>query len=1198
MKVFSVSRKTLCLAFMLCLILSFAMARQVAFDNATVTDALGGARSVAYADMDKDGDLDIVAAGGWKTTKPIIEYHGEIYWYENDGSGGTWTMHFVDEFLDAISVCVADVDQDGDMDIISASYYLDEISLWKNDGKGGGWAKTAIANAFNGACSVFAADIDGDRDMDIVAAGKTANTIAWFVNNGTGGGWKKQVVSNSFNGAACVHTADINSDGKMDIVGAAETDGEIAWWRNHGDGTIWTKISIKKNFDGANYVHAADVDGNGVCDVVGAAAGINTIGYFVNQGIVNTWTYYIVSSNYEGVSSVWVADLDGDCDGDILATSYSQQNLSWFENIVGTGITWGRAGLTTSFSGASEVKAADFDNDGDLDIIGAASIINTICFRENLTIHRSATFPFLEVIDNTLLSPRALVPADINKDGYADFIAGSNSKGEIIWYRNTADYSTTFTKHAIASSLNQISALDVGNIDNDGDLDIVAASIEDKKINWYESISSGATFNKYELSTTLGGVSDVKFADIDGDGWQDIVAAIDEERDNIYGIVWLKNSGTPKSGGWTVFSIFESEKGPASLAIADIDRDGRLDVVSGFEAGGNIYWHRNLDNSGTVEFSNYKVSDLNSEPAIAVADINNDGWPDILACDYGSSSGFPPTSFGHILWFENDKTPATGVWSSATIDSSATGARTIAAADLDGDGDMDVLSAYRATPLIGIRNSGLKWYENDGANPPKFKPYVRTMFIGPSSYLINSVAAGDFDKDGRMDRLCAIADNTIRWEQNLGGQFALATDNTSTDTIEMGAVDAIFKIDVIHKGRAGDLDLEPATFHLIFKDDAGNPLTSDQATSLIKRISLYGDDGSGVFESDTDTLITYKESLNLKPDGGFKFYMPNGNDFLKVVFGTPKTYFIVLQIADRAVLANPKKFRVTHVTESSSTAQERTRDIPLILEYAPNTSTRVITPTGRVFVSKVYQEPNMTNGYDVPSWRRNLFKSGYKVADDWICADGEPIAKIKWWGSHIGWQNSTSSKVLPPVKETPDRFVIQIFNYDLKKYPEPGTLVGEIITNNYTVKWHGAQELWNDAGKYEHEFAYECILEKPFPQEKGKRYMLSIQAIYDDANPNFPWGWLNGKLYKNLSAVYREGLNDWLTLVWPKGHPLALEPMQMAFELSSEASLIPPPQPRQVIDHLLARPGGVAVDYNTDSVVDIADVVKMIMFGY
>ncbi|HOE64311.1 MAG TPA: VCBS repeat-containing protein [Candidatus Sumerlaeota bacterium] len=1199
MNIFFISRKTLCLAFVMCFVLSFAVARQTAFDYSLVTTLQGGVRSVAYADMDKDGDLDIIAVGGWKTTHPIVKYYGEIYWYENNGSGGGWTQHYVDEFLDAISVCVADVDGDGDMDIIAASYHLNEISLWKNDGKGGGWEKTQIVADFAGACSVFPADVDGDGDIDIVAAAKDSNTVAWFVNNGTGGGWKKNIVTTSFKGAACVQAADFNNDGKIDIVGAAEIDGEIAWWRNDGGGTTWTKSFIKNLFIGAKYVHAADVDGDGFCDVVGAAADINTIGFFKNPGIDDMWTYRVVSSDVEGVSSVWVADLDGDCDGDILATGLTQRSLSWFENQDKNGTVWKRTDLSLSFSGASEVKAADFDNDGDLDIIGAASIINTISLHKNRTIHRSAIFPFMEIIDNSLPSPRALVQADINRDGYLDFIAGSNSSGEIIWYRNSADYFTSFTQHAIASDLSQISALDVGDIDNDGNLDIAAASIADKKINWYESNTGGATFNKFTAVSNLGGVSAVKLADIDGDGWQDIVAAVNENRDNIYGIVWLKNDGTPQNGGWTVSTIFESDKGPVSLAIADIDRDGRLDIVSGYDAGGSIYWHRNRSNSGAVVFDNYKIAELNNVPAIAVADINKDGWIDILAINRGTSAGIPPVSFEHILWFKNEKTLA-GSWSRLMIETSASGARTLAAADLDGDGDIDIISGYRVAPVLGVHHSGLKWYENDGAKDPSFKTYTDTMFIGPSSQLINSVAVGDFNKDGRVDKICSATNNTIRWKQNRGGQFALFTDNTSTDTIKMGAVDDVFKINVIHKGRTGDLDLEPSMFHLIFKDKEGNPLTSDQATSLIAQISLYGDDGSGVFEPETDTLIAFTNSLNLEPDGSFQFVLPANDDLLKIVYGAPKTFFITVQIADRAVLANPKSFRITHATESSSAARERINDIPLTLEYAPNKTTKIITATGTIPVNIVYQEPNMTDGYDTPSWQQGLLNVN-KIANVWVCPDNDPIVKIKWWGSHIGWQNTTSREVQPPSNELPDLFTIRIYNYDLQKYPQPGTLEKEFYIKSYSVKWYGAQRIWNDTKKYEHEFVYEYQLETPFPQEKDKHYMLAIQAVYGDVEPRFPWGWLNSKVIgKSLGAVSKKGMSAWVALVWPKGHPLAPETMQMAFELTPVTAVTPTPtpQPRQVIDHLLAKPGGVAVDYNSDTVVDIADVVMMILLGY
>ncbi len=63
------------------------------------------------------------------------------------------------------------MDGDGDMDIVSASYGDNTIAWYKNDGANNpSWTKTDISTSITGALDVFAADIDGDGDMDIVAS--------------------------------------------------------------------------------------------------------------------------------------------------------------------------------------------------------------------------------------------------------------------------------------------------------------------------------------------------------------------------------------------------------------------------------------------------------------------------------------------------------------------------------------------------------------------------------------------------------------------------------------------------------------------------------------------------------------------------------------------------------------------------------------------------------------------------------------------------------------------------------------------------------------------------------------------------------------------------------------------------------------------------------------------------------------------
>ena len=73
------------------------------------------------------------------------------------------------------------MDGDGDMDIVSASFNDDTIAWYENNGAADPtWAASDIATSADGAYYVFAADIDGDGDMDIVSASSEDDTIAWY----------------------------------------------------------------------------------------------------------------------------------------------------------------------------------------------------------------------------------------------------------------------------------------------------------------------------------------------------------------------------------------------------------------------------------------------------------------------------------------------------------------------------------------------------------------------------------------------------------------------------------------------------------------------------------------------------------------------------------------------------------------------------------------------------------------------------------------------------------------------------------------------------------------------------------------------------------------------------------------------------------------------------------------------------------
>ena len=136
------------------------------------------AREVFLADMDSDGDLDIVVSSSKDNT---------VAWFENDGAANPGFSHanIATNARGGADVVVADMDADGDLDIVSASSGDNTIAWYENDGAANPtWSSEDIATSANGAYSVDVADMDGDGDLDIVSASDTDNTIAWYEHDG------------------------------------------------------------------------------------------------------------------------------------------------------------------------------------------------------------------------------------------------------------------------------------------------------------------------------------------------------------------------------------------------------------------------------------------------------------------------------------------------------------------------------------------------------------------------------------------------------------------------------------------------------------------------------------------------------------------------------------------------------------------------------------------------------------------------------------------------------------------------------------------------------------------------------------------------------------------------------------------------------------------------------------------------------
>ncbi|MCD4683190.1 MAG: VCBS repeat-containing protein, partial [Bacteroidales bacterium] len=219
-----------------------------------------------------------------------------------------------------------------------------------------------VDNNFDGPAGIFVADINNDGNEDIISAALDAGTIAWWENQpGDSITWQKQIVDDNFIGAIYVSAYDVDSDSLTDILGAAYDGKEIAWWHNDGGNPIqWTKQIIESNFTDAHEIMAYDVDKDNDMDILGVSAGLNTIAWFENDGNYPVqWTKHIVDSSFAGARSVDAGDLDGDGDVDLAGAALSDNEVAWWRNDGGSPIEWTKFTINSTFTYSHKVHIAD-----------------------------------------------------------------------------------------------------------------------------------------------------------------------------------------------------------------------------------------------------------------------------------------------------------------------------------------------------------------------------------------------------------------------------------------------------------------------------------------------------------------------------------------------------------------------------------------------------------------------------------------------------------------------------------------------------------------------------------------------------------------------------------------------------------------------------------------------------------------------
>ncbi|MBL7794704.1 MAG: T9SS type A sorting domain-containing protein [Saprospiraceae bacterium] len=560
--------------------------------------------SIDAADIDQDGDLDLVL-------QQLLFSSFQIRWVANDGQGNFSNPYLIGAHDGGNTrVEIADLNADGLPDVL-----VPELSAWYFN-YGPGYFQSAPLPT--GPYALFGVeDVDGDSDKDLLAYGLNGNLV---LHRNITTQFTTEEIPVAYGQYDRISVGDYDNDGDPDMM-----FNSTAWIENDGTGEFTlhnssfdqNSLYIAPNiilptavdFDGDGRVEAL-IPGGGWVGQVGLSTGGEVVSDIIVPDIVGAW-------------ALKTFDFDGDGDQDIMITA---DKLYWFAN-EGGGLFGARQTATDLHLISTSFQFADIDGDADLDIIAQSYQLPNSLYPSYML--RNLGFGFYaNPITLPFYGPAPLLPFDFDADGDTDIIGGAPLHfGENIGNGNFA------TPEALTVCYAGTPA--AADMDNDGDLDIAVPC--DLGVTILEN--DGAANFTVAQDLALPNVSRKSWwADLDGSGLLDIVVALDSS------ITWFPRLADDTFGAMQViYQSVDSEITPQLIQLFDQDSDGDVDIAA--TASHHILI---IENDGTGGFSSvYQPFYIPFISDLAVMDVDDDMDLDLV--------------FANNLivgWFENVTTEA------------------------------------------------------------------------------------------------------------------------------------------------------------------------------------------------------------------------------------------------------------------------------------------------------------------------------------------------------------------------------------------------------------------------------------------------------------------------------------------------------------------------------------------------------------
>lgn len=628
------------------------------------------------------------------------------------------------------------------------------------------------------ASTVQVADLNSDGRADLIVLSNDGTGIYVLLNTTIPGDTTlsfsspQSIVTGS--AALSVGVADLNGDDEPDLIvttfNANFIGGSVAVMYNiTAPGASTASFEAQQVFDTESEYFAvgmADLNNDGRSDltveIYTSTPGTGAISVMFNTAVPGTTTPVFSERQTYAVGNIPtggnVADVNGDGKPDLIIAN---QTYDGSGNFVSVMINTAAAGATTPAFAAPQafstgpfplsVATADLNGDGKPDLVVANGNAANVSVLLNITAPGATTPAFVaQQTFATQGTPLGLAVKDVNGDGKADILATNIFDNSISVLLNTTPSSAALLAFSPQTQITPVTVnalLTFADMNSDGRPDLLTTDGSNQTVNiMLNTTTLGAStpsFAPAQMFQGAGGGADVLTADVNGDGKPDVIT-VNESTDSISVLL----NATPPGSSTLSFAptaTFADGIGLVHLAMADINDDGRPDIIATEVSSFDVAVLLNTTTTGatTPSFAGpvfFQPDAIYSVFSSAVADLNGDGKPDLIVV---SNLG------NEVVVLLNTTAPGASMPSFGTpVPFAVVGPFYVAVSDLNGDGRPDIVvtgGGDAATVLLNITPPN--------ASTPSFS--APTMFPDNGVGLSFGAALKDMDGDGRPDIVMA-----------------------------------------------------------------------------------------------------------------------------------------------------------------------------------------------------------------------------------------------------------------------------------------------------------------------------------------------------------------------------------------------------------------------------------------------------------